>query len=261
MSYTKQDAWLDVRDDSDWAFNHWGLQFPLREGHRYLDWYGVPHTHGPLFHRLLAGLGKADLAESLRVAAETVAYAIDHSQADAAESWFKHEVWLPVIDERLRGDTDPAQLVIESIDLLGPPDELEEKALVAGVGLWCLGEYVWHEKRGRVHEAITFSVQAGIAAAEVAWYLGMEKEARAREAGLSKRNTAANDIRHAANRQRKADAAEWFQESGDRRGTASRMAKRFNIGIDSARQWIREFKRAAEKQGLPLEKRVPPAQT
>ncbi|WP_211251934.1 hypothetical protein, partial [Arenimonas malthae] len=219
MSYTERDAWLDEKASGGWPFERWGVgSLPLRPGFNYLAHpFGVSGV-GSIHHRLLNALGwpyptVTRFEELLAEVVAVVETAIEHSDVDAYESWLRHEVWLPVLDDSLYGADSPADMLSQSIDYVGVRDEWSERELSAALGLWLLGELASlpDSKDWRYPEML---IQIGIALAEAEYYRGRDEHQVEIAKRATNRSRAATDARHAANRARTKEARDWWLAEG-----------------------------------------------
>ena len=192
------------------------------------------------------GSGNRDaLVAALSEAREVMEGAIENSQSDAHAAWLKHDVWLPTLGDSYRISERPAQLLIESIDMVGTR-ECTEQRVCAAVALWCYGEHFGRVLDGK-HEAEMLE-QAALALAEAEFYRGLDVQTARMAVVRSVRNKAAADKRHEANKKNKLRGFEvWVSRSWQVQADAEReIAKQCNITQAVAGRWVREYKHASD---------------
>lgn len=255
MSYTERDAWLDEKALGDWPFSRWRVEpFTLREGFRY---FGFAHRRsdvGALQWRLQAVIGRENQSESrlqflLGEAVQVIETAIEHSETDAYCSWLKHDVWLPVLDDSLIGENSPAELLSQSLDYVGPTDHATEREMLSAVGLWLVGEYARLPASEDYRHAAMIG-QIGVALAGASYLSGHEEALESEAKRVSRRNRAGAEARHAANRERLANAEDWWNEIANgvlsQAEAARQISRQFHVVEDVAKRWVRQFKRKAD---------------
>src|SRR5690348_7029798 len=123
MSYTLRDAWLEEKETGDWPFERWLLpSLDLRDEFDYLCRVVFD---SPILFRLQRAFAEKEperLIATLNEAKEVVEGAIEYSESDACDAWLNHSVWLPRIDDSIRAGDQPAQMLIECIDVVGTRD-------------------------------------------------------------------------------------------------------------------------------------------
>lgn len=263
MSYKTYDAWLDEVNTGDWPFERWALpNLDLREDYDYLRRYSF---NSPIIYRLRSNFKPNDrgsLIATLNEAKEIVETAIENSEADAYSAWLGHEVWLPVLDDSIRSDTQPAQILIESIDYVGT-NEFEPQQVCAAMGIWCYGEYSNALGQDNHMQAIDYLHEAALALAEAEWYRGKKEQELTVRRQLSKRNRIAAEKGHTAHRENKLqgfviwDSRKWRVQADAEREIASQC----NITQAVAGRWIREFKRSPDAYRAAQSKHFAPKRT
>lgn len=253
MSYDILDAWIDEKALGDWPFDRWSIgSLPFREDYDYFYHPNLVSGVGALHYRLSSVFGlrsdrKAKLRRALNAAVEIVDSAIENSDADAFSCWESQELWLPVLDDTLNGSERPADMLAQSIDYVGVPDEASAREVSAALGLWLIGELQALPKNENwMHASIL--VQIAIATAEAEFYRGLDEAKKDEQRELTSRAQKANTARHAANRARVKEAESWWIDSGQNmsQAQASRdIAARFHVVEDVAKRWVRQFKQRA----------------
>lgn len=274
MSLDDIDEW-EYSQALDWYQTNWAMpELSLRQSFDYLT--PVPFDNGIHFRLQLAfrvrGIREAPelhderataaLRDTLSAVKETVEIAKEVSGADAHAFWMRHEIWIATIDERISGAKAPAALFIESKDAYGVPDDQDPQQLCAAIGLWCYGEHVHLVETNNYPRAVTMLEQAALALAEADWYRGQRDQARTDKGDIAKRNRAAANKRHEANKQNKLRGfGVWCSRSWRVQADAEReIASQCHITQVVAGRWIREFKHSqdayrAEQSKYPAPKR------
>lgn len=254
MGYTIEDAWSDEKVLGDWPFERWSIgNLELRPEYRYFQsprgTEGVAWFHDRLWFLFIRSQ-KGDLAHlrsALHQVKQTVACAIEHSDADAYESWLHKEVWSPVLNDTVSGDSSPAEMLIQSLDYVGPGDEYAEEELLSALGLWLIGELASADSP---NDKAVLLEQLGMAAAEAMYYQGLHAGQKEESKKVTERAKTATDARHAANRTRLLKAEKWWRESASGKMSqaqaAREIAQRFAVVEAVATRWIRQFKRKNE---------------
>lgn len=153
MGYGPEEAWSDEKSLGDWPFGRWKLGdwIALRSGYEYCQ-LRLPSVAGVLHYRAVELLGPpADnslVRRCMEIADETVDLAIHEAEAEARAAWLSGTLWLPSIDETLDGGEDLADLIIQCCGITGEWAELPLHRVLAGVAIWCLGEWRAHAYAG-----------------------------------------------------------------------------------------------------------------
>ncbi len=247
MDNDEADLWDSLPDYSD-VFDRWEIgPFSLRPEFKYFidfrDWQGIHEAHG-LQYQITRHIIPERLRVALDAAIETVNIAVEHSRLESHAAWFKSEAWLPSLDDLTDASREPADIVIQSLDMVGPTESCTEKEIIAAVGLWCIGEYQ-RCKISNDPDGATWALgQAGLALAEAQLYAGMELENKRNQAEGKKKVEKALNARHENNRKRKKAAYDWFAEHGGqmKKAVAARHIRDyFHVVEDVAKRWVYEF--------------------
>lgn len=249
MSWDEKDAWLDELEFGDWPFKRWEIAYSLdlREGFTYTQHTrvrrGVDAIHYRLRNAFGLNRGNEELEVALNKVDQVVTDAVDHSRSEAMTTWLRHEVWLPVLDEGNNGEDDPAEILIDSLEVLGF-DADEKLEACAALGLWLLGEHWYAEGNANRDHGAWALTQAAIVLAEAEYSRGELAAIKSQARRVSKRNLDAAVKRHESNRRNKElgraiwDGKVWNVQADAERAISSQC----NITISVAGRWIREFK-------------------
>lgn len=249
MSYGGKEAWSDEKQLGSWPFERWGLGgFRLRAD---FDYFNFSPTHGinAIAYRLREGFGRnktnADLQAALDAADELVDSAIEISESEAFGTWLKQEIWLPILDESLNGEDNPAEMLVDSLLVVGGTlDDHEEYELHAALGLWLVGEFAFHKTKNNISRQLVILEQTAIALAASQYELGQINGKSIEKKLLKKRNKAASAVRHKANRENKEKGQLiWRSKNWKTQADAERaISLECHIEKAVAGRWIREFK-------------------
>lgn len=252
MSYTLRDAWIDEKSRGDWPFLRWDIgSLELRADFDYLRWSPRPGLQA-IAYRLRQAFGRKktrdDLSAALAEASEIVAAAIEVSETDAFHAWERHETWWPVLDESLDGRDHPAEMLADSLALVGAGHSLSDQEVCAAMGLWLVGEASRYETERDYRLKCWAVEQAGIALAEAEWNRGAQYGESQEKRKIANRNKLAASHRHEANRENKRRGlALWLSREWKVQADAERaIANDCHVEKEVAGRWIREFKRTGK---------------
>lgn len=245
-------------DEFEWPHESYLVpDFRLRPSFDYLEPVPFDPTVVTRMQQAFGNGNRDVLVTTLNEAREVIESAIENSQSDAYAAWLKHDVWLPTLGDSYRISERPAQLLIESLDLVGTR-ECTEQQVCAAVALWCYGEHFGAVLNGK-HETEMLE-QAALALAEAEFYRGMKVQTARMAVVRSVRNKAAANKGHEANKKRKLRGFEiWDSRHWQVQADAEReIAKQCNITQPVAGRWIRDYKHAPDAYRAELSKHPAP---